>query len=246
MKIRRELNGKLYRQKVYGDKGGPYYLDDTVLEAITNGSLEKLKSLISSGLLKFSAETRILSKDELRNKKYHFMIIATLLAEAGLAGGLGHDETYAIADIYSRKADKAAAGGELQGLLEDMCMDYTKRMREIKKDNVISFHIRKCIDHIYEDLSADLSVKGLAGFAKLNESYLSKLFKQETGQTIKDYVTFAKMDTAQNLLRYSDLRYSEISVSLGYSSQSAFTYAFRKFTGITPKKYRDKYYAVNN
>ena len=116
----------------------------------------------------------------------------------------------------------------------------------LKKDDIISIHIRKCIDHIYEDLNADLSTKGLADFTKLNVSYLSKLFKQETGQTIKSYVTAAKMDTAQNLLKYSNLSYFEISASLGYSSQSAFTYAFRKFTGITPKKYREKNYEANN
>ncbi|MDE6945286.1 MAG: helix-turn-helix transcriptional regulator, partial [Lachnospiraceae bacterium] len=81
---------------------------------------------------------------------------------------------------------------------------------------------------------------------KLNVSYLSKLFKQETGQTIKSYVTAARMDTAQNLLKYSDLSYFEISAALGYSSQSAFTYAFRKFTGMTPGKYREKNYMTAN
>ena len=133
---------------------------------------------------------------------------------------------------------------DLQLLLEDMCLDFAKRIGEIKKDDIISIHVRKCIDHIYEDLNADLSAKGLADFTNLNVSYLSKLFKQETGQTIKAYVTAAKMDTAQNLLKYSNLSYFEISASLGYSSQSAFTYAFRKFTGITPGKYRERNYAV--
>ena len=154
--------------------------------------------------------------------------------------GLGHDEAYMIADIYSRKSDRAASCADLQVLLEDMCTDYAKRICEIKKDNIMSIHIRKCIDHIYEDLNADLSARGLAELTGLNESYLQKLFKKETGQTVKAYVTAAKMDTAQNLLRYSDLGCSEISASLGYSSQSAFTYAFRKFTGITPKRYREK------
>ncbi|MCI9395729.1 MAG: helix-turn-helix transcriptional regulator [Lachnospiraceae bacterium] len=125
-----------------------------------------------------------------------------------------------------------------------MCLDFAKRIGEIKKDDFISIHVRKCIDHIYEDLNADLSAEGLADFTNLNASYLSKLFKQETGQTIKAYVTAAKMDTAQNLLKYSNLSYFEISASLGYSSQSAFTYAFRKFTGVTPGKYRERNYAV--
>ena len=82
-------------------------------------------------------------------------------------------------------------------------------------------------------------MKELADLTNLNVSYLCKLFKQETGKTIKEYVTAAKMDTAQNLLKYSDLSCSEIAASLGYCSQSAFTYAFRLFTGTTPGKYRD-------
>lgn len=246
MKIRIELNRQLYLQKVHGYKKESYYLRDSVFDAIAGGDIEKLKILISSGMIKLSTEMRVLSENQLNNMKYHFVIIATLLAESSLGSGLGHDEAYMIADIYSQKSDKATTCEDLQVLLEDMCLDFAKRICEIKKDDIISIHIRKCIDHIYEDLNADLSTKGLADFTKLNVSYLSKLFKQETGQTIKSYVTAAKMDTAQNLLKYSNLSYFEISASLGYSSQSAFTYAFRKFTGITPKKYREKNYEVNN
>lgn len=241
MKIRKELNRQLYLQKVHGYTKKAYHLNDAVFEAVINGDLEKLKLLMSSSMIRLSTEMRILSENQLNNMKYHFAITATLLAESSLGSGLGHDEAYMIADIYSQKSDKAAACDELQPLLEDMCLDFAKRICEIKKDDVISIHIRKCIDHIYEDLNADLSVKGLADFLKLNVSYLSKLFKQETGQTVKAYVTAAKMDTAQNLLKYSDLSYFEISASLGYSSQSAFTCAFRKFTGITPGKYREKH-----
>ena len=246
MKIRQELNRQLYLQKVNGYEKRPYYFDDGVLEAINNGDTEKLKNLISQKLVKLPAEMRTLSENRLRNMKYHFAITASMLAESSLNGGLGHDEAYMIADIYSCRSDKKTECEDLQLLLEDMCMDYAKRIHEIKKDDIISIHIRKCIDHIYEDLNADLSVKGLAKLTKLNGSYLSKLFKQETGKTIKAYVTAAKMDTAQNMLKYSDLSYFEISTSLGYSSQSAFTYAFRKFTGVTPKKYHEKYYVNFN
>lgn len=238
MKIRRELNRQLYRQKAYGYEKQPCCLDETVQSAILGGDIESLNALIASGAVTLPVKMRILSKNSLRNGKYHFMVLAASLAQSGIKAGLSHDEAYMIADIYSRKADRAADNGGLQILLEDMCMDYAERMQEIKKENVISFHIRKCIEHIYEDLSADLSVQGLAGLTGLNVSYLCKLFKQETGKTIKAYVTAAKMDTAQNLLKYSDLSCSEIAASLGYCSQSAFTCAFRQFTGTTPRKYR--------
>lgn len=245
MKIRTELSRQLYLQKEHGYKKRPYYFEDTVLEAITSGDTERLKILISSGMIKFPDNLRVLSENRLNNMKYHFAIIAARLAEFCLDSGLGYDEGCMIADIYSQKSDKAVCCNDLQHLLEDMCQDFAERICEIKKDDIISIHIRKCIDHIYKDLNADLSAKGLAEFTKLNVSYLSKLFKQETGKTVKDYVTAAKMDTAQNLLKYSDQSYFEISALLGYSSQSAFTYAFRKFTGITPGKYREKYYALN-
>lgn len=238
MKIRKELNKQLYRQKAYGYEKNPYLLDEAVLNAILGGDVETLEKLISFGAVTLSTNMRTLSKNELRNGKYHFMILAASLAKAGMDGGLGHDEAYMIADIYSLKADRASNRDGLQMLLQDMCVDYAKRKREIKKEGILSLHVRKCIEHIYEDLSADLSVKGLADFAKLNVSYLCRLFKQETGQTVKAYVTAAKMDTAQNLLKYSDLSCSEIASSLGYCSQSAFTYAFRQFTGTTPRKYR--------
>lgn len=238
MKIRKELNRQLYRQKAYGYEKKPYYFDEAVLNAILDGDVETLKSLTASGAVSLSAGMRVLSKNELKNGKYHYMIAAAFLAESGMDAGLGHDESYTIAEIYSRKADRAATCGELQVLLEDMCVDFAERIQEIKKENVASVHIRTCIDHIYEDLGADLSVKGLADLTNLNVSYLCKLFKQETGKTVKEYVTAAKMDTAQNLLKYSDLSCSEIAASLGYCSQSAFTYAFRLFTGTTPGKYR--------
>lgn len=244
MKIRHELNKCLYAQKMEGYERKPYYAAPNEFDAITCGDTTRLKALFSSGMLKLSTEKRTLSENLLKNMKYHFVIAATAIAVACLDSGLGHDESYMISDIYSQKADKMRTYDDLQMLFEKMCFDYAERIQEVRKDKIISLHIRKCINYIYEDFNADLSIRGLAGLTGLNESYLAKLFKKETGQTVKNYVTAAKMDTAQNLLKYSDLSIAMIATSLGYSSQSAFTYAFRKFTGMTPKKYREINYVV--
>lgn len=238
MKIRKELNKRLYEQKMYGCEKSPYCPDRTGIRAITDGDMDRLKELFLSEKMNLLKEKRTLSDNKLKNIKYRFVIAAAQIAAAGIDSGMGHDESCTIADIYSRKADRSAACEDVQLLFEEMCLDYAERMLEIRKQKAASVHVRKCIDHIYEDLGADLSVRELAFLTGLNESYLSRLFKQETGMTIKDFVTAAKMDTAQNLLRYSELSSAVIAASLGYSSQSAFTYAFRRFTGTTPKKYR--------
>lgn len=98
---------------------------------------------------------------------------------------------------------------------------------------------------ISETLGADLSVKTLARAAELNPAYLSRLFRQEVGTPLKRFVKEARVDTAQNLLRYSDLSYLAISTSLGFSTQSVFIAAFKEITGMTPKVYREKYYVKN-
>ena len=78
----------------------------------------------------------------------------------------------------------------------------------------------------------------LAENENLNPSYFSKLFSQEMGTPVKAYILSVKIDTAKNMLEKSDYSVSEIAFSLGFSSQSAFTAAFKKLTGETPARYR--------
>ena len=76
---------------------------------------------------------------------------------------------------------------------------------------------------------------------KLNPSYLSKLFAKEMKMPVKAFILQAKISTAQNILIFSDFPISEIAASLGFSSQSAFTAAFHRLTGMTPMRYRNQY-----
>nr|MDE6004751.1 AraC family transcriptional regulator [Oscillospiraceae bacterium] len=95
-------------------------------------------------------------------------------------------------------------------------------------------------DYINENLNCNLSIKTLAKLVGLNPSYLSRLFKQETGGSIKQFVVLARIRQAEELLKDTDFSYYDISVRLGFSSQSAFIAVFKKITGVTPKKYRMK------
>ena len=60
--------------------------------------------------------------------------------------------------------------------------------------------------------------------------------------SIKNFIIRAKVSTAENLLRYSDFSCLDISLALGFSSQSAFISVFKKVNGITPKKFRELHY----
>ncbi|MBQ9383301.1 MAG: helix-turn-helix transcriptional regulator [Ruminiclostridium sp.] len=77
---------------------------------------------------------------------------------------------------------------------------------------------------------------------KLNESYLSVLFKRETGVTITEYVILKRMEAAENMLKYSVFSLSEISDILHFSSHSHFAGTFRKYYGTSPKEYRSRHF----
>ena len=122
-----------------------------------------------------------------------------------------------------------------------MCMDYAKRMRNLRKSKISSLHIAVCLDYIYDHLHTHITAEQLAKLTGLNISYLSRLFKKETGQTISNYIRDKKIETAKNMLLYSDFSPSEIASILAFPSQSYFTEVFRKTTGVTPRKYQESF-----
>lgn len=243
MKMRNELNNHLYIQKTNNIDRFPYNVEQEQLANICSGNLEAVKQGFAD--IEQHISSRQLSYDSARNILYHLVITASAVAKACINSGMGHDEAYTLADIYIRKADKCRTEEELLCLYKELQLDFTERIQEIKKQPVISLHIRKCIDYIYEHLQEELTVNALAAYCGLNPSYLSRLFFSETGIHMKQFFLNAKIDTAQNLLKYTNISYLDIAISLGFSSQSAFISAFRKKTGTTPKKYRDKHCISN-
>ncbi len=148
-------------------------------------------------------------------------------------------------DIYIRKADMAKDPEEVLDLMADMQVDFATRMRELKKMNTVSLHIRRSIDYIHDNLHRQLTVSELAEKEGLSPSYFSRLFAKETGVNVNQFINDEKIRTAQNMLRFSDFPILDISISLGFSSQSAFSSTFKKVTGLSPKAYRDTYYKKN-
>lgn len=246
MKIRNELNAELFRRKMDNFRCSEYTKKQVKFNSVCNGDIEAVKVQIRQGELTLRTDDRIMSKNKLKNTVYHFILCVSEIANACMDMGMGQTEACTLSDLYILKADNCRTTDSIYRLYEDMCLDFTERMQEIRKEAVISLHIRKCVDYIYENLGNDLSVKALAKAAGLNPAYLSRLFRQEVGISLKRFVKEARVDTAQNLLRYSDLSYSVIYTSLGFSTQSVFIAVFKEITGMTPKVYRENHYSNNS
>lgn len=86
--------------------------------------------------------------------------------------------------------------------------------------------------------NSDLSLQSMADTLFLSPQYLSRLFRQETGDTIGGYLTRKRIQEAMRLLQNPGLKMYEIAQKTGYTSQQYFSSAFKKALGISPVEYR--------
>ena len=71
-----------------------------------------------------------------------------------------------------------------------------------------------------------------------SRSYISHIFKKNTGKSFREYLTEIRLDDAKMLLTYSALSITEISFSVGFSDSGYFSSVFKKRFGISPASYR--------
>ena len=93
------------------------------------------------------------------------------------------------------------------------------------------YHVLQYIDH---NLEEKLTVGKVASHFSYSSDYLSHLFKEKTGVSLKKYIIAARMNYAQKLLLQKKFSLEEITQLIGYESIQAFCKAFKKYTGHTP------------
>lgn len=93
---------------------------------------------------------------------------------------------------------------------------------------------------IQKEYQGELSLYDVATKMNLNPSYISHVFKKETGQGVVEYITELKMEKAKLFLQDKNLKIVQIAERLGYNSQSYFNKCFKSYFGITPKQFREE------
>lgn len=99
--------------------------------------------------------------------------------------------------------------------------------------------IRTIRELIGKEYGQDLSLEGIAERVYLTPSYLSYLFKKETGQSLIRYITQVRMEKAALLLTDTNMKIVDMYTLLGYRSSTYFIQTFRNHYGVTPAKFRE-------
>ena len=127
---------------------------------------------------------------------------------------------------------------ELHSILKNKNDQLFKALDNYEPEDSTIFLIKDYISKNY--FNETLSIKEISDHVFLTASYVCTYFKNQTGQTLNQYITDYRIDIAKQLL--SDPRYqiADISSKVGYSNGNYFGKTFKKQTGLSPSKYREK------
>ena len=94
--------------------------------------------------------------------------------------------------------------------------------------------------YIYENYNKDISVEVLAAQVCFAPSYLSYIFKKETGQNLSKFIKSYRMIKAKEMLENTYEKIVNISYAVGYRNVSYFCQSFREYFGVSPQKFRNE------
>ena len=245
MNLQREWYMKELKMSEEDNPHRPMEVEYSFYNAVSSGDMDYVRENIQEGDFKNPEGMGILSRNALTNLKYHFVVTVSMITRHCVEAGMELEQAYRLSDFYILKMDSMTTTEDIADLHDSMVLDFTGKMLLIKKQSIISKSITMCIEYVYNHIHDRITIEDLAAYTDLSPSYLSRLFKKELGISVSDYIREKKIDKAQNLLKYSDFTPVEIANYLSFSSQSHFIQAFEKMVGMTPKKYRDRYYRTS-
>ncbi|WMT40892.1 AraC family transcriptional regulator [Paenibacillus sp. D2_2] len=148
---------------------------------------------------------------------------------------------FTLSDLYIQQIEELKDTKTVEAVITRAVFDFTERVEQSQREGV-SKPVRICQEFIFNHLYQDITVDELAELTDLNGSYLMHIFKEQTGMTLMNYVQKQRIEEAKKLLSMTNDTTSSIGGRLNFYDQPHFTKVFKKFTGMTPKQYRSKYF----
>ena len=211
-----------------------YEAESRLMYAISHGQMHQAAMVLSSfNIDNFEMRT----VDPLRNMKNYLIIFNTLMRKAAQQGSVHPLYIDQLSSAMAMQIEQVLSLEDGTQMLGRMVHKYCLL---VKNHNMTQYSqpVQSVILRVDTELSGDLSLSAHAESIGVNASYLSSLFKKETGQTLTEYVTRRRIDYAIFLLNTTDMQIQTIAQHCGIPDVNYFTRSFRKVAGLTPTEYR--------
>lgn len=194
--------------------------DFEAVKGIFEGLVAELKAVDISFARRFTADLFELILDKLKESEEVVYSAVTSLFSC--------EEIKRLTDIEDIKRFGLTILEKITGLL--------KKNAALMQGNVVA----RAKQYIQREYSKDITLNEVANYVFLNPAYLSRLFKEQTGENFVDYLIQVRMRAAGELLKNPAFKVYEVGSMIGYSSTKYFFKIFKKVYGCTPNEYRQK------
>lgn len=107
------------------------------------------------------------------------------------------------------------------------------------KEKTSSDMVSDIIEYLSEHISERVTVEDIVKEYSINRNILNQIFIKEVSMTCMNYFEKMRMSLAQTMLAETELQIAEIADRVGYPDPNYFAKVFKKYTGVTPSKYRE-------
>lgn len=160
----------------------------------------------------------------------------SLLAHIGLTlqRELQHPASESVGKLYAETA--------AQMLVAHLLRHYTTTDVFIRDSHrkLSPQQMQRLTDFILAHLNQNLSLEMLAGQVGFSPYHFTRLFRQTTGESPHQFVLRHRLEAAKPLLKETDIPLSHVALEVGFPHQSHFTQAFKRYSGTTPRIYRQE------
>ncbi|SFP65222.1 PocR sensory domain-containing protein [Oscillibacter sp. PC13] len=170
--------------------------------------------------------------------RHRVMELSVMLARACVNAGADVQEVFGRSD-YLTDIREFSTVDQLYSWITSVLrrfMDYTFEFQQVRHANAL-FNAQRFIRQHYAER---LTLESIAAEVCLSPGYLSSLFKAEAGESLFAYLNRFRVKRSRQLLLESSRPLVEVAHACGFEDQSYFTRVFKKYTGVSPGKFRQK------
>jgi two-component system response regulator YesN len=196
------------------------------------GDMERLDTLVNETFEWIRSRQ---GKGEWLTKVYHgvLQVVYYVLLRKGLTPEILYEQ-----GLPSDPSEATRSSVHLRQWIEQMIGAVVGLPEPEQRGRQVNSIVREIQTYIGGHLDQELTRDDLSAHVHLNASYLSRLFRKETGMSLSDYILQERMRKAAELLTATDESVSSIAIRLGYDNFSYFAKMFKKVYRMTPQEYR--------
>ena len=180
-----------------------------------------------------------LSQNDLDHWKNLMVVATTLCTRAAIEGGVAPYVAYRVSGFYISKGTGSDDVFKIITCRNQAVEELTRLVWKEKNKRHTSSYTEQCKDYVKKHFREKIHLAEIAASLGISDSYLSRLFKKETGIRLQDYIVQIRLERAANLLTYSNEAIPRIAEYVNFPSQSYFGKVFKEKYGVTPRQFRE-------